>query len=169
MSAPSDLRDVETADVYKGDLLAGRLTRHGDNIEFTYDTCYLSDTSVPDVAWSIPKTRIETSATSGSVPPFFAGLLPEGIRLAGAVTSTKTSADDHLTILLAVGSDTIGDVRVVPQGTELSTASTAFDPPRRTGNLVDHAGIRSALYSAVCIAGRSDGIETLRSGESMDS
>ncbi len=149
MSAPSDLRDVETADVYKGDLLAGRLTRHGDDVEFTYDTSYLSDPSNPDLAWSIPKTTVETSATSGSVPPFFAGLLPEGVRLTGMVTSTKTSPDDHLTILLAVGSDTIGDVRVVPHGTELPTASTAFDSSQPVPDL-------RALFASLSSASSMD-------------
>jgi HipA N-terminal domain len=50
--------------------------------------------------------------TGGAVPAFFVGLLPEGVRLGVVTTSTKTSADDHFTLLLAIGADTIGDVRV---------------------------------------------------------
>ncbi|UNC00395.1 HipA N-terminal domain-containing protein [Mycolicibacterium boenickei] len=39
----------------------------------------------------------------------FAGLLPEGVQLGVVTTLTKTSADDHLTLLLAIGADTIGN------------------------------------------------------------
>ena len=66
----------------------------------------------------------------GVVPPFFAGLLPEGIRLGAVLTSTKTSIDDHLTLLLAVGGDTIGNVRIVPRGSELPTTGPMFVPDR---------------------------------------
>lgn len=41
----------------------------------------------------------------------FAGLLPEGVQLGVVTTLTKTSADDHLTLLLAIGADTIGNSR----------------------------------------------------------
>ncbi|MFV1999652.1 MAG: type II toxin-antitoxin system HipA family toxin, partial [Acidimicrobiia bacterium] len=51
---------------------------------------------------------------SGSLPPFFAGLLPEGARLDAVVAAVGTSADDELSLLLAVGSDAAGDIRVVP-------------------------------------------------------
>ncbi|HTX97601.1 MAG TPA: HipA N-terminal domain-containing protein [Mycobacterium sp.] len=66
--------------------------------------------------------------TGGSVPPFFAGPLPEGVRLGVVTSSTKTSADDHLTLLLAIGSDTIGNVRVVPSGMEPGRPLPMFEP-----------------------------------------
>jgi serine/threonine-protein kinase HipA len=50
------------------------------------------------------------------VPAFFAGLLPEGRRLTALRRSVGTSADDEFSMLLAVGSDTIGDVQVFPEG-----------------------------------------------------
>jgi len=50
------------------------------------------------------------------VPPFFAGLLPEGRRLTALRRKVKTSADDELTLLVAVGQDTVGDVQVVGRG-----------------------------------------------------
>ncbi|OZE05151.1 protein kinase [Rhodococcus sp. 05-2255-3B1] len=131
----SELRDVNAADVYKGDLLAGSLTRAGNDVVFLYDSDYLDSASTPDLAWSIPKSSAETRASGGSVPAFFAGLLPEGVRLTGVVTATKTSEDDHFTLLLAVGSDTIGDVRVLPRGQQISLAGTAFDSRHRVPDL----------------------------------
>ena len=53
---------------------------------------------------------------SGAVPAFFAGLLPEGVRLRAVIAAVKTSADDELSLLLAVAGDAVGDVTVVPAG-----------------------------------------------------
>jgi serine/threonine-protein kinase HipA len=46
------------------------------------------------------------------------------------MSSTKTSADDHLTLLLAIGADTIGNVRILPAGAELPEAPPMFRPER---------------------------------------
>lgn len=58
------------------------------------------------------------AAPAGAVPPFFAGLLPEGRRLTALRGAVKTSADDELSLLLAVGGSTIGDVTVLPEGVD---------------------------------------------------
>lgn len=50
------------------------------------------------------------------MPSFFAGLLPEGHRLSVMARAAKTSLDDELTLLLAIGGDAPGDVRIVPDG-----------------------------------------------------
>ncbi|WP_366503720.1 HipA N-terminal domain-containing protein [Arcanobacterium phocae] len=107
-----DLRFVESADVYKGDLHAGTLTRlpNGD-VEFSY----LPDYSGEPVSFSLPLGG-KAVRPGGALPAFFAGLLPEGHRLTVLKQSTKTSMDDELTMLLAVGADTPGDVRVFPAG-----------------------------------------------------
>jgi serine/threonine-protein kinase HipA len=52
----------------------------------------------------------------GAVPTYFAGLLPEGRQLSGLRRAVKTSADDDLTLLLAVGVEPVGDVQIVPSG-----------------------------------------------------
>lgn len=119
MTEPLDLsalRDVDTADVYKSGRLAGRLHRQHDDVVFTYDDDYRRDPAAPPVAFALPKDGSEARATGGAAPPYFAGLLPEGLRLTAVVGATGTSADDHLTLLLATGRDTIGDVQVVPSG-----------------------------------------------------
>jgi serine/threonine-protein kinase HipA len=46
------------------------------------------------------------------------------------MSSTKTSADDHLTLLLAIGADTIGNVRVLPAGAAPTEQPPMFDPDR---------------------------------------
>ncbi|MBF6239020.1 HipA domain-containing protein [Nocardia otitidiscaviarum] len=117
---PADLthiRAIDDADVYKNGRLAGHLRRERDDVVFIYDDPYLADPTTPQVAFTLPKRAGKFRATGGSVPPFFAGLLPEGLRLTAITRATRTSEDDHFAILLAVGADTIGDVQVLPNGT----------------------------------------------------
>lgn len=132
MSTPStvELVGVERADVYKSGRLAGQLRRDGDDVEFGYSEEYLSDTAAPAVAVTLPKVAAPVRANAGAVPPFFAGLLPEGARLQAVTAGARTSVDDHLTLLLVVGSDAIGDVQVVPEGGPPVDPPTLLDPAR---------------------------------------
>lgn len=109
------LTSVQRADVYKAGTFAATLTRHSGGIEFAYLESYLAASGRP-VATTLPLTDQPTFAAAGAVPPFFAGLLPEGRRLTALRRAVKTSADDELSLLLAVGLDTVGDVQVVPVG-----------------------------------------------------
>ena len=124
------LRLVSSADVYKAGTLAGALRRLRDRTEFQYVPAYLA-TDGPRVAWSLPLTAEAYIAPAAAVPAFFAGLLPEGRRLTALRRIVGTSADDEFSMLLAVGSDTIGDVQIVPAG----------DPPADTNPvMVDDFG-----------------------------
>ena len=48
----------------------------------------------------------------GHFPPFFDGLLPEGIQLDGLLKQRKLDGDDYFAQLMAVGSDLVGVVTV---------------------------------------------------------
>jgi serine/threonine-protein kinase HipA len=111
-----DPTEVEVADIYKGGLLAGRLERAHSGTRFTYTEQWVNDHAAEPVAFTLPVTRTPVTRDGSSLPPFFAGLLPEGRRLSALQRSVKTSADDEFSMLLAVGSETIGDVQVVPTG-----------------------------------------------------
>ncbi|MDI9916320.1 type II toxin-antitoxin system HipA family toxin [Rhodococcus sp. IEGM 1379] len=134
---PADsLREVENADVYINDTPVATLTRNtDDSIQFDYNAATPTNSSIRShsVSWSLLiDGHYPVVTTAGAVPPFFAGLLPEGVRLGAVVSSTKTSVDDHLTLLLAVGADMIGNVRVVPTGTTPPERLPMFSPERDT-------------------------------------
>lgn len=76
----SDLRQADIADVYKAGALAAILRRESDSTVFEYVDDYLIRSRVP-VATTLPLTDEPRVTAAGSVPPFFAGLLPEGRRL----------------------------------------------------------------------------------------
>jgi len=107
---------TDQADVYKGDERVGVLTRHPDRVTFSYLPGYQGEA----VATTLPVTEVEVTAPAGQLPAFFVGLLPEGRRLSALIRTLKVSADDELSLLLAVGGDTVGDVRVAPSGAELT-------------------------------------------------
>ncbi|MFI2559898.1 HipA N-terminal domain-containing protein [Nocardia farcinica] len=130
---PGRLRDVESADVYKCGRLAGTLRRDGDDVVFTYLEEYRADPETPPIAFTLPKHSEAVRTTGGSVPPFFAGLLPEGARLVAITALTRTSEDDHLSLLLAVGADTVGDVQVLPTGLSLTEPPPLFGEDPATG------------------------------------
>lgn len=108
-----DPRRVQRADVLVGDTPAATLTRGDGVVEFAYRDDYLAAAARP-VATTLPLTDEPVRTLGGALPPFFVGLLPEGRRLTGLRAAVKTSADDELSLLLAVGDDPVGDVRVLP-------------------------------------------------------
>jgi serine/threonine-protein kinase HipA len=119
MKPLDDLRLVERATVFKRGLPAGHLERRTNAVVFHYDDSYRRSGG-PPVATTLPlqEAPVVTHAP-GALPPFFSGLLPEGRRLAALRGAVKTSADDELTLLLAVGGDTVGDVQILPEGEPL--------------------------------------------------
>lgn len=118
-----ELRDVEEATVWKAGAMAGSLQRTTDGVVFAYDRDYVQ-TGGGAVATSLPLSRSPVvTHPAGALPTFFSGLLPEGRRLTALRLAVKTSADDEVTLLLAVGEDTVGDVQVVPGGEPLSEVS----------------------------------------------
>ncbi|VAW04184.1 Protein hipA [hydrothermal vent metagenome] len=113
MTRPSDAKLVDRASVYKQDVLAGTITRTETGNSFQYSDAYLGARG-PAVASTLPVRARPYVSGSGSLPPFFTGLLPEGARLDAVIAAVGTSADDELSLLLAVGADTVGDVQVAP-------------------------------------------------------
>lgn len=111
----AEYRRFDRAQVLKKEVRAGQLQRREGGVEFRYDPEYLAAGHEP-VASTLPLGDVPTFRPSGAVPPYFAGLLPEGRRLQAVRAAVKTSLDDELSLLLAVGADPVGDVRVLPDG-----------------------------------------------------
>ncbi|WP_394552515.1 type II toxin-antitoxin system HipA family toxin [Agromyces sp. MMS24-JH15] len=124
---------VRRATVVKGARPAATLERTRDGVEFAYRPEYLADPGSRPVATTLPLSDAAVRTASGAVPPFFAGLLPEGRRLSTLRRRVKTSADDEFGLLLAIGGDTIGDVRVVDDGAVDDRA--AEDPATEASDL----------------------------------
>ncbi|RSZ66141.1 type II toxin-antitoxin system HipA family toxin [Corynebacterium hylobatis] len=155
MTSPTDPRQVHRADVLMDGKLAARLTREGSTIEFRYDEDHLSSGGSA-VATTLPLSDEPVRTTGGAVPPYFAGLLPEGRRLSALKNAVKTSADDEFSLLLAVGVDPAGAVSVVPEGQRPSRpqARVTVSPTEQLdlGDVLTDSGVTDP----VAIAGVQD-------------
>lgn len=120
---------MSTADVYRGAERAGTLTRTRAGAVFEYDEGFVARAPEGEagIAFHLPyaERRIETRGVN--LHTFFAGLLPEGIRMRALLRQTKTSQDDLLTLLIAAGSDCVGDVSVVPTGERLRESTPSVN------------------------------------------
>jgi len=120
------------ADVWRGDALAGTLSRTRSGAVFEYDEAFVAKAPQGErgIALHLPyaRRRIETRGTN--LHTFFAGLLPEGIRLRALVRRVKTSEDDLLSLLVAAGADCVGDVSVVPPGEKPEPPTASVDRAR---------------------------------------
>lgn len=103
--------------VFKTGQLAGTLTAYTSHVEFSYDAGYRGE----PVASTLPIRAEPFSAPARQLPAFFAGLLPEGRRLSALRRALKVSADDELSLLLAVGGSTVGDITVAVAGDKPNT------------------------------------------------
>jgi serine/threonine-protein kinase HipA len=133
------LRTVAQADVYKAGRRAATLTRTPDGVEFRYVAEWV-DTDGPPVATTLPVSGEPVLRPGGALPAYFAGLLPEGRRLGALRRQVKTSADDELSLLMAVGADAVGNVQVVPAGVRPDEV-----PPRVAVESVDHIRFAALL------------------------
>lgn len=88
--------------------LAGYLTEleKNGNYKFSYDEGYKGE----PVSLKMPVELKEFSFNS--FPPFFDGLLPEGVQLDGLLRFKKIDKDDFFSQLMATGSDLVGAVSV---------------------------------------------------------
>ncbi|MCP1387702.1 HipA domain-containing protein [Corynebacterium sp. TA-R-1] len=128
---------MAVADVYVANECVGYLKHlDGGRTEFAYFAG-----AAMQVATSLPISTEPVISHGGALPPFFSNLLPEGRRLSTLKRSVKASLDDELSLLLPVGSDTIGDVSVVPVGESPS-------PPRASIDLTDDLDFSSVLSEA---------------------
>lgn len=135
----TDPRDVRVAHVLKDGVPAATLERVDGGVAFAYTADYLAAGS-RSVATTLPLTDEPVRTVAGAVPAFFANLLPEGRRLSALRRSIKASADDELSLLLAVGSDPVGDVQVVadPDAMGVEGAEVeGVEPTSATGDFAD--------------------------------
>lgn len=114
----ADPRSVEVLDVFRNDTRVGQLRRTDTGSLFEYEPAFFeAHRDRPGgIALHLPyaQRRIETRGVN--LPTYFAGLLPEGLRLNALVKRTRTSEDDLFSLLVAAGSDCVGDLFPVLPG-----------------------------------------------------
>jgi serine/threonine-protein kinase HipA len=98
---------VREANVYNFGIYAGKLLDIGDGtFRFVYDKQYFG----PPISLTMPVTQGEFSYVH--FPPFFDGLLPEGMLLEALLKNAKIDRKDLFLQLVTVGKDLVGSVTV---------------------------------------------------------
>jgi serine/threonine-protein kinase HipA len=99
---------MKKANVLVNGVLAGEIqeTERGKKYSFVY----LAEYEGPSVSLEMPTTQLIYEYDR--FPPFFEGLLPEGMMLEGLLRYTKIDRNDLLSQLIAVGGDLVGNVTV---------------------------------------------------------
>jgi len=107
-----DFKTINQLNIFKKQELAGTLARTDDGCQFELDSNFIAHSNEPYFSYCIPKNQSKIIMQGDNLPPFFAGLLPEGRRLHALVHQIKTAKDDLFSLLAAVGGDCIGDIYV---------------------------------------------------------
>lgn len=99
---------MRKAKIYVDGIEAGILCEIKPGSEYTFE--YFEGYSGMEVSLTMP--RIKLKYTFNKFPPFFEGLLPEGIQLEGLLKIRKIDRNDLFSQLIAVGDDLVGTVTV---------------------------------------------------------
>jgi serine/threonine-protein kinase HipA len=99
---------MRKAKVFVKGVEAGTLTEIKQNKEYVFE--YIDGYDSPDVSRTMPKNS--KIYKFDKFPPFFDGLLPEGIQLEGLLKIKKIDKNDYFSQLIAVGEDMVGVVTV---------------------------------------------------------
>ena len=99
---------MKKAKVFVNGVLAGEILelQRGKKYQFIY----LENYSGPSVSLEMPCDRLIYEYDE--FPPFFEGLLPEGMMLESLLKQTKLDRNDLLGQLIMVGGDLVGNVTV---------------------------------------------------------
>jgi serine/threonine-protein kinase HipA len=102
------MEEIRKAEICVNGIPAGLLEELEKKRRFRFT--YLAQYQGPPISLTMPvATR---SFTFETFPPFFDGLLPEGIQLEGLLRQAKLDRQDYFGQLLAVGADTVGAITV---------------------------------------------------------
>lgn len=99
---------MKKAKIFVDGILAGELQEisRGKHYRFVYQDDYTGSS----VSLEMPTDRAVYDYDR--FPPFFEGLLPEGVMLEGLLRQTKIDRQDLLSQLITVGGDLVGNVTV---------------------------------------------------------
>lgn len=94
--------------VYVKGVEAGILTELVQGKEYLFE--YIEDYKGLEVSRTMPTNQ--KVYKFNNFPPFFDGLLPEGIQLEGLLKLKKIDRNDYFSQLIAIGEDTVGAVTI---------------------------------------------------------
>ena len=102
---------MRSAKVYNFGIYAGDLFEYEKGKKYRFRYC--DEYSGPPVSLTLPVEQ--QMYEFSNFPPFFDGLLPEGIQLEALLRRAKIDRNDNFSILVMTGKDLVGSVTVEEQ------------------------------------------------------
>ena len=99
---------MRKAKVFADGQLAGELQELERMKQYRF--IYVNDYQGPSISLTMPTSQ--TVYDFDRFPPFFEGLLPEGLMLEGLLRYAKIDKNDYMSQLIQVGHDLVGNVTV---------------------------------------------------------
>ncbi len=99
---------MRKAEVFNFAIYAGDLIEYEQGKKYSFN--YADEYTGPPVSLTLPLSRKEYEFDR--FPPFFEGLLPEGVQLEALLRKSKIDRNDYFSILLLTGSDLVGSVTI---------------------------------------------------------
>lgn len=99
---------MRRANVFVNGVLAGELQEIERNKHYRF--IYLEGYKGSPVSLTMP--AVKSIYDFDRFPPFFEGLLPEGMMLEGLLRQTKIDRNDFMSQIITVGGDLVGNVTV---------------------------------------------------------
>lgn len=121
-------KEIEHIPLFVDDEPVGRLLRTAQGCRLELVADFSARTGRDWLTYRLDARQTVRDFEGVGLPPYFAGLLPEGLRLRALVRSLKTSADDLFSLLGAAGHDPVGDIHFskVTDGTDHPLSQLAF-------------------------------------------
>lgn len=108
--APSRSTEIDRLPLFKDGLIAGELRRTDRGCEIEFTTEFLARSKSSRFTYRLQALPGPQIWVGTNLPPYFAGLLPEGLRLNALARRLKTSKDDLFSLLAEAGADPVGDI-----------------------------------------------------------
>ncbi|WP_103564062.1 type II toxin-antitoxin system HipA family toxin [Actinomadura rubteroloni] len=135
--------------VWLGSRRVGAIHQRGDHTRFVLDDDYRRDPERPVLGLIFEQDLLRPHAAALRLPPWFSNLLPEGLLKEWIADDRGVSIDREMELLIQVGHDLPGAVRVVTEDSnkirdlwETNALETSLWPP---GATEEHPGWRFSL------------------------
>ncbi len=104
-------KEVTELKIFRNGVDTGVLRRTATGCVFEFKDSFLQSQKYDGISYRIKKGAASTVHVQGiNLPAFFAGLLPEGLRLRALISQIKSSEDDLFSLFAVAGTHAIGDV-----------------------------------------------------------
>lgn len=102
---------MKKGNVFKKELLVGKIWEDENGFHFQYNETYLNDPVYGEVSKTLPLRSEEY--IDKTILPFFDGLIPEGWFLQLAIDNWKLDPRNRMSLLLNLCKDCIGDISII--------------------------------------------------------